>query len=89
MESKCKDKEIRNIRESGNVSHDRIPLLGLSSSEVRLCGIQYWSRFVGISFRESINCFTPRMEFSRFPVRHIITNPFNQILEFAAVYVGV
>jgi hypothetical protein len=38
---------------------------------------------------ESINCLTLRMKFSRFPVRHIVTNPFDQILEFAAVYSGV
>jgi uncharacterized protein YwlG (UPF0340 family) len=39
-ESKCKDKEIRNIKKSRNFSHDRILLLRLSSSEVGLCGIR-------------------------------------------------
>jgi hypothetical protein len=32
-------REIRNIRRSGNSSRDRIPILGLSSGEVGLCGI--------------------------------------------------
>jgi hypothetical protein len=38
---------------------------------------------------ESINCFSLRITFSRFPIGYIITNPFDQILEFAVVYSGI
>jgi hypothetical protein len=81
-----KIRKIRNVRRSGNSSHDRIPLLGLSSSEVGLCGIYQWSWFVRILLVESVNRFTLGMKFSRLPFRHIVTNPFDQILEFVAVY---
>jgi hypothetical protein len=37
---------------------------------------------------ESINSFTLGMNFSRLPFRHIITNPFDQVLEFAVAYLG-
>jgi hypothetical protein len=39
-ESECEEKEIRNIRKRGNSSRDRIPILGLSSGEVGVCGIR-------------------------------------------------
>jgi hypothetical protein len=70
------------------MSYDRIPLLGLRSSKVGLCGIRQWSWFVQMLLIESVNRITLGMKFSRLPFRHIIINPFDQILEFAAVYLG-
>jgi hypothetical protein len=81
--------EIRNIRRSRNSSYDRIPLLSLSSSTVGLCGIWEWSWFLQILLMESVNCFTLRMIFSRLLFWHIVTNPFDQILEFAVMYLRV
>jgi hypothetical protein len=88
-ESECKPTEIENIRKSGSSSCDRIPLLGMSSSEVGSCGIRQWSLFVQILLMELINSFTVGMKFSRLPLRHTITNPLDQVLEFAAVYPAV
>jgi uncharacterized protein YwlG (UPF0340 family) len=88
-ESEWKPKEIENIRKSRSLSHDRIPLLGLSSGEVGSCGIRQWAWFVQILLMESINSFTVGMKFSRLPLRHTITNPLDQVLEFAAVYLAV
>jgi hypothetical protein len=84
-----KIRKIRNIRRSRKWSHDRIPLLGLSSSKVGLHGIWQWSWFVQILLMELVNHFTLGMKFSRFPLQYIVTNPFDQILEFAAIYLGV
>jgi hypothetical protein len=81
--------KIRKVRRYRNSSHNRIPLLGLSSSEVGLCGIWQWSWLVQIFLIESVNHFTLGMIFSRFPFWHIMTKPFDQILELAAVYPGV
>jgi hypothetical protein len=77
------------IRRNVNLSHDKIPLFGLSSSEVGLHDIQQQSWFIWILFMKSVNCFTLGMKFGGFPIGHIITDPFNQILEFAAMYPGV
>jgi hypothetical protein len=38
---------------------------------------------------EWINSFTLAMKFSRLPYRYIITDPFDQVLEFVVVYPGV
>jgi hypothetical protein len=64
-------------------------LLGLSSGKVGLCGIRQWSWFVQILLMESINRLTLRMKFSRLLFRHIIADPFDQVLEFPVVYLGV
>jgi hypothetical protein len=69
-----------------NPSRDRIPLFGLSSGEVGLCDVRQWSQFIWILFVKSDNCFALGMKFGGFPIGHIVTDPFNQILEFTAMY---
>jgi hypothetical protein len=37
---------------------------------------------------ESIDSYNVGMKFTRLPFRHIVTNAFDQVLEFAVVYPG-
>jgi hypothetical protein len=87
-ESKCEDKEISNIKNSQNSSHNRVPLLGLSFGDIDSCSSRQLSWCVRILLMESINSVTLRITFYRLPLRHIITNALDQVLEFAVVYAG-